>query len=298
MWFHVGCVDFPTNLYSAMAKFVEAKGEGLYWFCGPCNSDYKSIRGDIQELKDKMKHLEEGWKGVKEDMAKSEEAAKGLKEEMVAAKKAVEVAAGEGVELVKREIGQAKSSFAEAVKTEGIKFVDIVKEEEDKWVTVAGKDKKKTDRTMQMEVAEALEREKRKDKIVVIGIEEETEGGPSDGETVTDILDSLVTEYEVGFTVIGRIGKKVENGRRPIRVMIEDQESRRRILGRAKMLKGWNDTKKIYVVPDMTRMEQERDKVLRDEVKRRKDAGEMNVKIVKKVVVSGRGSGSRAEECE
>lgn len=44
---------------------------------------------------------------------------------------------------------------------------------------------------------------------------------------------------------------------------------------------------KIYILPDMTQEQQLKDKVLRDEVRRRKEAGEVNVRISKGTVISG-----------
>ena len=43
----------------------------------------------------------------------------------------------------------------------------------------------------------------------------------------------------------------------------------------------------MYIVPDLTRMQQDEDKILREEVKNRRNAGALNVRIVSGRVVEG-----------
>ena len=175
---------------------------------------------------------------------------------------------------------------------EGIKrsFVDIVKEEEAEWIkktnVKASKESNKgaARREIRTEVIEEMEREKRRSNIVLMGVPEEGEQGEGE-EIVRDVVRGLVPEATVEFVVVGRIGKKGE-GNRPVRVRVEDQGHRRKLLSRAKELKGKENLQRIYLVPDLTKMQQLEDKALRDEVKSRRLRGEIGVKIEKGVVVS------------
>ena len=65
---------------------------------------------------------------------------------------------------------------------------------------------------------------------------------------------------------------------------LTDVNDRKRLLVRAKNLKkeGFD---KIFLVPDLTRNQQEEDKKLRDELKSLKAAGATNVKISKDKVI-------------
>ena len=131
---------------------------------------------------------------------------------------------------------------------------------------------------------EEMEREKRRCNIVLMGVPEEGEGGDGE-EIVKDVVRGLIPEAKVDFMVVGRIGKKGD-GNRPVRVRVDDQGHRRKLLSRAKELKRKENLQRIYLVPDLTKTQQLGDKALRDEVKRRRLAGENGVKIERGVVVS------------
>lgn len=100
------------------------------------------------------------------------------------------------------------------------------------------------------------------------------------------MVDSIVKEVQIKFQVLGRIGRKSEIPR-PVRIKLVDVEDRRRVLSRARNLKKEEGMERLYIVPDLTKVQQEEDKRLRNEVKRLREAGETNVKIVKGVVVVG-----------
>jgi len=117
---------------------------------------------------------------------------------------------------------------------------------------------------MQEQVYEALEREKRRLNLVIMGIKEEPE---EEGiKTGMDLMKVLGLEDAVEVQVLGRIGRA--GGKpRPIRVKLANCENRRRVLLKAKMLKDTIGFESIYVCPDLTRNQQEEDKKLRDQVR-------------------------------
>jgi len=65
---------------------------------------------------------------------------------------------------------------------------------------------------------------------------------------------------------LGRIGRKGV-GPRPVRIMIKENAHRRKLLANARELKTMAGLNKIYLVPDLTRLQQMEDKKLRDQVK-------------------------------
>jgi len=74
---------------------------------------------------------------------------------------------------------------------------------------------------------------------------------------------------------------KADGKPRPIRVKLANWENRRKVLLKAKMLKGTIGFESIYVCPVLTRNQQEEDKKLRDQVRDfRGKGGHERVKII------------------
>jgi hypothetical protein len=72
--------------------------------------------------------------------------------------------------------------------------------------------------------------------------------------------------------------------------MLKRIESRKEILVRAKELKDTTAYKKVFVTPDLTRKQQEKDKELRDQLRRFRDGGESTARIkFGKIVKNGEG---------
>ena len=81
---------------------------------------------------------------------------------------------------------------------------------------------------------------------------------------------------------IGKPGGKP----RPLRINIRIPAERRKLLYQTKRLRDMKEYEKVYISPDLTRLQQEEDKHLRDKVKEFKQQGLSNVKIVRGQVVS------------
>jgi hypothetical protein len=210
-------------------------------------------------------------------------------------------------EALQKKEEDIKKSFAKVVKEDDeVKksFVEIVKEQEEQWnIKVHRKERdesKKNEVNMRkdirMGVVEEMEREKRRNNLVLMGVPEEGKDGEG-REIVADVISGLIQEAKVEFVLVGRIGKKGA-GTRPVRIRIEDQGHRRKLLGRAKDLKGMEGMDRIYIMPDLTRVQQLEDKKLREEVKRLRAAGERGVKIEKGVVVIMSGVGETEGETD
>jgi hypothetical protein len=138
-----------------------------------------------------------------------------------------------------------------------------------------------------MGMSEDLERQSRRLNLVFMGIKEVSVD--EDKVVVQDLVRALMGSEQVGIRVGERVGRKGAKDR-PIRVFVEEAEQRRRILARAKDLKRMEGKERIYIVPDLTRKQQEEDKILRDKVKAFRRAGQVGVKISKGEVVKGEGT--------
>jgi hypothetical protein len=196
-------------------------------------------------------------------------------------------------ELKKKEEDMKRSWVAVVKEDSEIKqsFVEIVKEQEEQWNLKASRKDREENRKneinmrkdIRMGVVEEMEREKWRNNLVLMGVPEEGENGEG-REIVKDVISGLMPGVQVNFELVGRIGKKGV-GTRPVRIKVDDQSHRRKLLARAKDLKDKEGLDKIYIVPDLTRVQQMEDKKLREEVRRLRAAGERGVKIEKGAVV-------------
>ena len=76
-----------------------------------------------------------------------------------------------------------------------------------------------------------MDRERRKDKLVFMGIPEEEEDG-SVNSTVGKVIKSLIPVSEIGYVVTGRIERRKDNIVRPPRVQFGSPIERRKLLRR------------------------------------------------------------------
>ena len=197
-----------------------------------------------------------GWGGLKERQDKMEHDIEEIKKE---------------IDEIRRSKVVDKVSFAEALKK------DIAQEilDRDKGSGEAGS--VKVDREFQVQLNEAMERDKRRKNVVIMGLVEDDNLVKTQG-FISKMLEGLAKE-EVGFEVLGRVGKVSGDRARPVRVCVEDTNVRRIILKNAALLKSDKLYEKVYISPDLTRMQQGDDKKLRDLVKQYRGQGMMGVKI-------------------
>ena len=272
-WFHIKCAEIDSKLHGAMMKFDSDKTRhsGLHWYCGGCNEGIGKLRLEVKKcmsnVEKEMSSLRKEWDKWKADF-KGGDWRTEMNKIMVENKKGVDDAWKEALD--KKEESLKRS------------FSDILKEEMNKDTKESVEQQSRGRRVVRMEVVEELERERRRDKLVIMGIPEEGEDG--DGEDIVkDVVAALMEEVVVEFKVIGRIGK-MGSKPRPVRIRVQDVGHRRKLLARAKELRNKEGLQKIFIVPDQTRMQQEADKVLRDKVKLLRRDG-VEARIVKGEVV-------------
>ena len=135
------------------------------------------------------------------------------------------------------------------------------------------------------------EKERKKNNLVIYNV---TESGQNEvGKRIEDdimICEEILSELEVGNVFIEkvvRLGKNDNSKIRPVLMRLRNEKEKWNILGRAKQLKNSEKYKGVYITRDMTEKEREEDKILRTELKERRDNGE-DVQIKNGVVVKRR----------
>lgn len=254
--------------------------------------DVESVKKLFDEIKNEI-----------EDFKKDKTVLQDVKKDNKSLEKEVRII-GKDVEVVKTRFGEMKNEIEEFKKDKSVlqdvksavenlkidkievkkSFVEIMQEEKVKELELSKKDAGGEDRRIKMEVAEAMERSKRRDKIIIKGITEE--GSPSEEKDKLDeILKVLIPEREVEYTNMGRIGIKRGSIVRPIRLLVSDDGHRRMMLTRGSRLRDKAGLERVYVCPDLTASQQEDDRKLRKEVREIRQEGLFRVRIVKGLIV-------------
>ena len=288
-WFHLKCAEVKNELYKEMGAFESIRGANICWYCGGCNEGIKQLKLVVEDLKDSNKKIREELDLLKrareeDEKVRIKEYSQLRKEIGEAGKQIVEtnqVTENAWKVALEKKEGEIKQSFADIMKEEQVNF--LTKAEGTSSKVGVGERK-----MIKMEVAEEFEREKRKNKLVIMGIKEQDDKGDYEEKVMRDIVQALTPDCEVEYEVLGRIGKKIAGVDRPVRVLVRDVAMRRRLLMKARELKGNDRFERIYIVPDLTRIQQQEDKKLRDEVKKLRQQGQVGVKISKGEIVIGR----------
>ena len=131
------------------------------------------------------------------------------------------------------------------------------------------------------DVLEAVEIERRRMNLVIMGVTEEEK----DKEAVNEILTKLIgNKVSASISSVERLGRKTGKIR-PIRVVLNNLDVRYELLCKSKDLSKIDEFRKVFIMPDLTRKQQVQDKKLRDIVKELRDNGEKQVRIKKGKVI-------------
>lgn len=138
---------------------------------------------------------------------------------------------------------------------------------------------------------EKAERERRKTSVIIHGVQESTCDEPRDREDEDlGVLAAMLHELEcdeVKVTKVIRLGKRMTDTNsevkpRPIKMVVESEEQKVKILRSAKNLRllqegGWKD---VFIHQDLTLRERAERKKLLSEMKTRRDNGETGLILV------------------
>lgn len=142
------------------------------------------------------------------------------------------------------------------------------------------KTKNSDNKNIEIAVKEFMNRESKKQNIVLFGVEENENEQVNDLQRKTNHVWETLGE-DVKVSMQSRIGRRVPGHPRPrpIVVRLKDPEMRPRLLRKSSVLRQANNgLEKVFLAPDLTPEQQIHNKKLRVEVKRRRDLGE-KVKI-------------------
>ncbi|KAJ8020007.1 hypothetical protein HOLleu_41827 [Holothuria leucospilota] len=127
--------------------------------------------------------------------------------------------------------------------------------------------------TIREEVSEAIERDKRRNRIVISKLTTD-ERGEDLQRKVKDLLQSL------GFSEEGIVRKVMQlQDKKFLSVELENKEAKNKVLQRAKKLKENVQYRDVYIRPDLTYRQRKEERKLREEMKARVLKGEKNLRI-------------------
>ncbi|KAJ8047729.1 hypothetical protein HOLleu_06798 [Holothuria leucospilota] len=178
------------------------------------------------------------------------------------------------VEENKEDLEQVKASVESALgwdeELEDIKEKLRIVELQPSTVEEEGKVRRETIRE---EVSEAIERDKRRNRIVISKLTTD-ERGEDLQRKVKDLLQSL------GFSEEGIVRKVMQlQNKKFLSVELENKEAKNKVLQRAKKLKENVQYRDVYIRPDLTYRQRKEERKLRKEMKARVLKGEKNLRI-------------------
>ena len=145
------------------------------------------------------------------------------------------------------------------------------------------------DSKIETAIEERIERDRRKLNLLFVNVQESTgdkeEKMEGDMKKVKEMIQKIVPEEAQRIKVMNptRLGA-VNAGSRPrlLKIQVESEEIKWNLIKNAYKLntgKDWSDPTKQYINLDLTPKEREQNRLLREELRRRKAAGEKNIKI-------------------
>lgn len=266
MWFHIKCLDMNDDTYQILLKNI-----GLHWYCSGCEKGVAKILtvlSNINKRQDKLETI------VEQINTRVCEITKGL-------------------DQVRKDFADFRNECAENRHPDA--FGKQVEEltaaliHDGAWTEVVRKELSCSLKTVQEDVEEKMEIERRKSNLMIFGIKENDP--EQDVETLAQIMqEALKVDYSRHVDDMIRVGKfSVVDKPRPIKIKIKTIEGRKEILSRAKMLKDCSEYKGIFIAPDLTRKQQALDRELRGQLKTIRDGGRSDAIIKGGKVVSKNG---------
>jgi len=139
------------------------------------------------------------------------------------------------------------------------------------------------DGKVQSAVEEYRDREARKCNLIVHQVPESSlpdakERNAEDTAVVSQILVDIGVQ-DAKLESVVRLGKRIPDKHRLMKVTVDSVSSKIQALRNAKRLRNTQHWKEVFVTPDMTPKEREKNKALREELKRRRDDGEEHLVI-------------------
>ena len=301
---HIKCGKVTNAMHSELKKATSGGiSQGIKFFCTSCDNIFDRIKVDIKPLIEKQIELEkqqgkmmQGLEDAKKEISVVKESLnkiiddknkegnktevndciKTLKQDLEDSKREISAVKGSvylmmdekkkeenkteakvAEELVglKLQLGELKTKYSDVVRVNGMEGAIVVNSHQ-----------ATTLEAIKSDVSEFMEREKRKNNLVIFGVDE-----TNDENTTRNKISDLVNVIGVDASKVkyfGRVGRITSSNKaRVVRVVCEDAEVRRSMLKGSNKLRNEQGYERIYVSPDLTKSQQEQDKILRDNLK-------------------------------
>ena len=243
----------------------------LHWFCAACQEPAIQAVHTDKIVEDRCKYymskMEEELTDIKEKLSQ-----KADKKEVSKLQQQLKTRASmQQMQTISDEIARLETTINEVKQMEG----DIIKNREsgpEERPQGAADASPKRKNTIQLSISEIEDRERRKCNLVMFGLKEGEEGTDqvSDKSRAEKLCRDLGEIVEVKKSY--RLGEKNPNGPRPLKETLLDETTRNKVLKKAKELRNLGeDNKKIFLKKDLTPLEREEDKKLREERDSKRD---------------------------
>ena len=141
----------------------------------------------------------------------------------------------------------------------------------DNTITKIAEEISSTNNKVELAATEQSDKAKRCKNLIVKGVTEaENETAQQREEIVTSIFSHLGFA-EAGVESITRLGQKAPNKTRSLKVILNSEETKWKIIGKATKIRSMRSPKfdcaKVFIAPDLTKLERDRDTKLRNELK-------------------------------
>lgn len=276
-WFHATCVDISETLYKAIAKYEgSAKGCCIQWYCNSCAKGIGKIMNSVKAMIVRQDKMEIRMNDIRLEVEGIRREVDMIKAEKLDIDAKVETRVKSYADVFKSDM----DSLDKKVENKVQRFEDILKSEE-RAAAIAGP-KIVEGKNLKAEVSEALEREKRKYNLVIMGL---PDGEIEDTKIeVQKVCELLSVESEIKPVSVERLGK-VGATKGVVRIKLDNNEDRFELLKKAKSLKDHKEYEKVFIAPDLTKTQQLEDKLLRDKLKEVRESGVPEAKINKGQIV-------------
>ena len=241
-------------------------------------NDLKTSRDELVEVKDKIAQMEKEWNDKIELM---EQEWKKDKDELAKLKAVMPQNLKDEIQAVKTEISEMATVFSTGGGNESESFAQRVKRNiadsvETKFRETIG-DKLNTVDKKITKISNDSDRDRRAKNFILLGVKEEKEEDRTvrttkENRFVTDMLKHLGLNEATTIEDITRLGRFDEARKHPraLRVTVATETQKWKIIGQGKYLANMTTNNKVFVQPDLTSDEREKEKQLINELRERR----------------------------
>lgn len=242
-WVHKKCTGLSNEIYLKTAKLI--KKEGLKWFCKACEKS--EVRSE--NLMSTNSRKDYTLADIMEKLENMELKQSDLLQ-MYNNQQQINQQLQEEIKLLKQKVQELSNTDPV---TRGNNQTDAIRE--------------------------LSERESKKNNLMIFGCEETNSNDESELKNIQDIIKSVCPEIKMDGLKIRRVGIRNANKTRPLKVTLHSHSEVRNVFFRAKDLVKIPEYRHLALGFDKTARQIAEYKSLKDEMQKRMDNGEKNLRI-------------------